>query len=223
MASIPTTVLDGKGKNASTAFDAVLKYHLDGVQDPHVLDVTAGGRISWDYVHNPEQYNPVFADKRTNIVRNADGLFYPVTNEHCDVLQPSVGVDKWRNQFDAVFYDPPYFFGVNRSDDPRVDDYGGYAGTLGELHQLMHAVQNVGECVKPGGVLILKCADQYFVPEKKLYLHHLDWCMHMQALGEVRGFYTFRYHRVSPTAYQVKNRRSPVIAHTYFIVACKQP
>jgi hypothetical protein len=194
---IPMSVLDGK---VSDAFIKILRYHIK--PGSVIIDVTAGQRLLWEG-QNVEDYKIYYYDKN-------------IDNEI--VKKKDIFIDSY-DKCSCIVYDPPYFFGVKKSNDFRKDMYGGYAGTLDELRGYMSAVKRLKESLLPGGKIILKCADQYYVPEKKLYLHHLDWIKHLISSGyNVIDFYVYRHHHVSPTAFQVKNRNSAVIMHTYFIV-----
>jgi len=199
----PSSLLTG---SASDAFSEVLGMHLRG---DRVLDATYGTGLSWSGLRLPIRRVCADIDPKSAHVVKQD-LFTAVLDRQ-----------EWIRAFDVVFYDPPYYFGVDASDDPRQSDYGGYAVTEAQLLRYMHAQADLARFLRPGGKLILKCADQYHVPSRRLYLHHLDWCEHMRKALTIVDFYVYRYHRVSPTAWQVKDRPCAVIGHTYFVVGEK--
>lgn len=211
---IPFSMLKGK---ASYQFDTVLSFHVP--VGSRILDVTAGSRISWQHVYEPEKYNIVWADIKAGKIDDAF-IGEPFTNMvFADVHRPYVGHKEWFQSFDAVYYDPPYFFGVERSNDPRKEKYGGYAGTYEDLQEYMQALVHIKSVLKPGGVILLKCADQYVPREKKLHLHHLAWIEFLRFNGfDIIDFYVGEYSRSSGIAFQVLNRQSSVIKHTYYIV-----
>ena len=108
--------------------------------------------------------------------------------------------------------------------DPREDDYGGYSQTIDELYEYMDYICTYLEpMLKHGGKLILKCADQFHVEANKFYPFHLDWIQRAESCGlKMIDMFIHAHHRISPTAFQVKNRSSSIIMHTYFLVFQKE-
>ncbi len=203
---IPISVFDGK---VSEAFKEIVKFHIPAGRN--IIDVTAGDRLLWeDWMDEAQKIYSLltFTDKKYK------GGFKDQRN--WDIFKGclfNIGV------YDGLIYDPPYFFGIKKSDDPRKDKYGGYAGTYEHLIQYMYIVDKLKDFLKKDGKIIVKCADQYYVPEKKLYMHHVTWIEVLKRLNfDIIDLYVYRHHRMSPTAFQVKNRQSAVIMHTYFIV-----
>lgn len=190
---IPLSCLEG---TAADAFGKVLAFHLDG---DRVLDVTYGMGLSWRGLQEP-----------SGLVKSDRVALYGQ-----DLFTACADRLDWREAFDLVYYDPPYFAGVVTSDDPRAEAYGGYDA---DLRRYMAATPSLAGFLRPGGKLILKCGDQFDVRDRRLHLYHLDWIAAMAPAFEVVDFYVYRYHRVSPTAYQVKNRPCAVVMHSYFIV-----
>jgi len=77
------------------------------------------------------------------------------------------------------------------------------------------------EWLTEDGKLILKCADQYQTKERKFYSHQNTWINKLDNF-EITDTLIFTHHRMSPTAFQVKNRPCSVIMHTYFLVFNKK-
>ena len=75
--------------------------------------------------------------------------------------------------------------------------------------------------LKDNGKLIVKCADQYQTKERKFYPHHYTWIRRLSNF-KIIDFFIFTHHRMSPTAFQVKDRPCSVIMHTYFLVFKKK-
>jgi len=124
----------------------------------------------------------------------------------------------FNNEIDGIIYDPPYFFGYTGSNDPRRQDYGDYIQTYNDLLWFMdYANERFPKWLKKDGKLILKCADQYQTKERKFYPHHITWVNHLTNFQQTDNL-IFIHHRMSPTAFQVKNRPCAVIMHTYFLV-----
>jgi DNA modification methylase len=126
-------------------------------------------------------------------------------------------------QFDGIVYDPPYFFGYTGSNDPRREDYGDYVQTYEELLEFIDiANTKFPRWLKDSGKLIVKCADQYQTKERKFYPHHYTWIGRLSSFENI-DLFVFIHHRMSPTAFQVKDRPCSVIMHTYFLVFKKSP
>ena len=194
----PLSCLTG---TASEAFGTVLDFHLAGARK--VLDPTYGDGLSWKGL-SADKYDLTRSD-----IREGQDAF-TLSADRPDLL----------GAFDVVFYDPPYFIDVANSKDPRFAAYGGaYGQAAAALEAYMEFVSEVPRFLVPNGKLILKCGDQYHVKTRRLLLHHLRWCEAIARSGlTLVDFYVYRYHRVSPTAYQVKARPSAVITHSYFVV-----
>lgn len=125
-------------------------------------------------------------------------------------------------QFDGIIYDPPYFFGYKGSDDPRRKDYGDYLQTLDSLIEYMDVANSkFNSLLKDDGKLFVKCADQFNPKERKFYVHHHTWINRLTNF-DIIDLFIFIHHRMSPTAFQVKNRPCSVIMHTYFLVFKKR-
>jgi len=194
------------GGKVSPFFDKILRLHFP--KGSRILDPTCGKKLLWADIDQSE-WEVTFSD----IAPHQDSLTFDLFD------LPSMEFGLQKGKFDGIIYDPPYFFGVPLSNDPRAEAYGFYRQSKGELRKFMEATVTVFPSIlRPQGKLIVKCSDQYYVPEKKLYLLHYMWLTIMLRAYKIVDFYVYHYPRVSPTAYQVKNRGSSIIAHTYFIV-----
>lgn len=193
----PLSVLTG---HVSDAFNKILQYHLK--HGATILDPTYGAGLLWQHVPDAD-YHVIATDALVGV-------------EFSQVFMAAQGY----LPVDAVVYDPPYMFGVGKSLDPRVALYGGYGQSYAQLlWYIAVTTRIIPDWLTSGGLLIIKCSDQYYTPEHKLYLHHVTWLEAISKLYNVLDFYIYKHDRVSPTAWQVNNRRSNVIMHTYFIVA----
>jgi len=201
--SIQDSLHDGK---LGPAFANLLKLHVKPWHE--ILDPTAGSRLLWEGIPL-DKYHVYFSD-----IQGDNG------NIKMDLRE--AGLRFALGSFDAVVFDPPYFIGKSKTKDPREDKYGGYVQSYEELRQFIQMCTHpIWHLLKPGGKLIVKCSDQYSVPERKIYTHHIDWAIKMQEHYEIVDIMIYRHHRISPTAFQVKNRPCSVIMHTYFIVGRK--
>lgn len=193
----------------------ILTFHVPPSKQVRILDPTCGKRHLWVNFLQPslrgntrlEEYgNVVFSDIKDfgyNIVSSVEDL-------------------QFEEPFNAIVYDPPYFFGYEDSDDPRREDYGDYTQTYEDLIWYMDkANEKFPELLREKGKIILKCADQYQTNERKFYSHHNTWISRLKNF-EITDVLIFTHHRISPTAFQVKDRPCSVIMHTYFLVFNKK-
>lgn len=203
MARYPLSVLEG---SAADAFGAVLRHHLP--VGSRVLDPTFGEGLSWGPALL-EQYTV----QRTDLRPPWEQDLFSLLHSH----------PEYEGAFDAVFYDPPYLIGAARTSDPRTQTYGGYDGDEGGLQRFMEAIEDpLRRCLRPGGKIIVKCGDQYVPKLRRFRPWHFYWMQHILSAGlDLIDLYIYRYHRVSPTAFQVKDRPCAVIAHTYFLIGHK--
>lgn len=202
-------------KNLADTFYKILTFHVPLSKEKSILDPTCGRRYIWAKFLTPKyqlfeteipikQYNKVvFGDIRDfgyNIVSDIKDLSF-------------------NQEFDCIVYDPPYIFGCDNSTDARREDYGDYVQSYDQLLWFMDiANEKFPKWLKPNGKLILKCSDQYNVKERKFYPHHITWVERLTNFNII-DFYIFIQHgRLNPTAFQVKNRESAVIMHSYFMV-----
>ena len=195
----PRSVLTG---TAAEAFGTVLRFHLDG---EWVLDPTFGDGISWQGLVKPSRLvcSDIQEPWRQDVFR--------LREQH----------PEYKGAFDLVYFDPPYFACVAASSDERAGAYGGYTQSYADLSALIGFAPELAWCLRPGGKIILKCGDQYHVPTRQLWLHHLEWCRSLERAFRLVDFYIYPFHHVSPTAYQVKDRPSAVVTHSYFVVGEK--
>lgn len=208
--SIQDSIHDGK---VADAFNQLLTLHVP--LGSKILDPTAGSHLLWGNYLEPTifgvPYQVTFSD-----INGGPG------NESVNLARARVDREEWLDAFDCVVYDPPYFIGESETQDPREENYGGYHYSRADLEMYMDLTHSViPSLLKPNGILILKCSDQFVVPERKFYLHHYDWLTHMQYQFEIIDVMVYRYHRMSPTAFQVKDRPCGVIMHSYYFVGRK--
>lgn len=205
LARYPLSCLDG---TAPAAFATVLGMHRGGGK---VLDLTYGTGRSWG--ERPD-------DGITLVKADISGGKDVVAQ---DLFAAVIDRPDWIGAFDVVYYDPPWFVDIGSSTkDPREAAYGGYSGNARSFDEYVTFVATLPSFLKPGGKAIVKCSDQFHVPTRRLLLLHVEWVRAVEAVMDVVDFYVYRYHRVSPTAYQVKDRPCAVIAHSYFIVGQKR-
>ena len=208
------------GKPLSNFFYNILTFHLPPDPDVRILDPTCGKRYLWEHFQRRslltgkrliENYGEVvFSDVRD--------LGQPLVSDFRD-LGHILKERKIARYFDGIIFDPPYFFGYEGSDDPRKEDYGGYCQSYDELYGLMTDANHYFSqwFLKPKGKLILKCSDQYQTEKREFYPHHITW-EKVFSNFKLIDFFIHVHHRMSPTAFQVKDRPCSVIMHTYFMV-----
>lgn len=192
-------------------FKEILLFHVP--PPARILDPTCGRKRSWEEILREnftgrrliDLYDVVFCDKRDlggNIV--------------CDVR--SLGLKFGREEFDAVYYDPPYLYGYEDSKDDRRDDYGDYNQSRQELLELMTLGNEIFPILlRPEGKLIVKCSDMYVVKDRCFDPLHHHWIEMLTNFILVDVLINM-YHAWSPTAFQVKNRPCSVVNHTYFLI-----
>lgn len=198
----PISILDDR---AAVAWETVLQFHLP--EQSVVLDPTYGtGRI-WG------------GDTRGHVVCAHDIL----ADAPQDLFTLKVDHPEYISYFDGVVYDPPFLVDVMTTKDPRAASYGGYGYTDADLRRYMGAISDpLVDLLKPGGKFFVKCGDQYISKRRQLKLWHVDWVLAMQGAGlEIVDIFITRNRRISPTAYQVKNRPSNILVHGYFLVGKK--
>ncbi len=210
----PRSVLTG---NAAKAFRTVYDFHR-GRRRGDTLDPTCGDRLWWGRQTNPDAVSYAVPDH----VLCSDALpFKGCTQQNLFGIKDQR--PEWEGAFSMVVYDPPYFVNVNKSKDPRENLYGGYDMSMNRLFDYMRWTYNTAPwLLNANGKIIVKCADQYVVKDRELKLWHMNWVNYIGEAFDIVDLFVYPYHRVSPTAYQVKDRPSSIIAHTYFIVGQKR-
>lgn len=215
MAKYPLSILDSisDGK-MSDAFAKVLRMHMPA--GSNILDPTAGTHLLWKSILFPgepfagdPEYNVTFTD-----INGGEG------NEQQNLARAVYDRPQWLRTFDCVVYDPPYFIGEH---SPREEQYGTYAYSEQDLLMYMSLVHTViPQLLMPKGKVIVKCSDQYVVSERKFYPHHLGWASSMLNEFSIADIMIYRHHRMSPTAFQVKDRPCSVVMHSYFLIGVKK-
>jgi hypothetical protein len=203
------------GKNLGEYFYDILTFHIPPSKDRRILDPTCGKRHLWAEFMKPTLHN------KTRLDEYGDVVFSDVVDYGYNTVSSFADLE-FNYQFDGIIFDPPYFFGYEGSDDPRKEDYGGYIQTYDDLVWFMDTANaKFPEMLQADGKLILKCADQYQTRERKFYPHHHEWIDRLTYF-KIVDLNVFIHHRLSPTAFQVKDRPCSVIMHTYFLTFKKR-
>jgi hypothetical protein len=202
-------------KKLGVFFKEILMFHIPPSKDRVILDPTCGKKYLWEEFFKANLLNESESKGYGQIV-------FSDIKDHGQSIISDVRNLSFDYKFDGIIYDPPYFFGYKNSNDPRRADYGEYTQSLDDLVALM----DVGNTkfvnlLKDNGKLIVKCADQYNTKERKFYPHHHTWINRLSNF-QIIDLFVFIHHRISPTAFQVKNRPCSVIMHTYFLVFTKK-
>jgi hypothetical protein len=200
-----------RGKTLGAFFYEILTFHIPFSREKIILDPTCGKKHLWVEFLKKDLTGKKLLDRYGKVVF-ADIVDYgqEIVSEVSDL--------KLDTNFDGIIYDPPYFFGYVGSNDPRRKDYGDYSQNYDDLLKFMNVANNKFlELLKQDGKLIVKCADQYQTKERKFYPHHYTWIQKLKNFKLI-DLFIFVHHRISPTAFQVKNRPCSVIMHTYFLV-----
>lgn len=184
--------------------------------EKRILDPTCGKKYLWKECLKPDSWG------KSKLERYGKVIFSDVKDYGQEIVT-DVKLLSFDYQFDGIIYDPPYFFGYKGSNDPRREDYGDYVQRYEDLLEFMDiANDKFPNWLKDDGKLIVKCADQYQTRERKFYSHHVTWINKLSNF-DIADFLIFIHHRMSPTAFQIKNRPCSVIMHTYFLVFKKKP
>ena len=207
----PYPLSHNAGKTHGEYFRDILTFHIPPSIDRRILDPTCGKRHLWTEFMKPRLTG------RTLLEEYGEVVFSDVVDFGYNMVS-SVEDLHFDQKFDGIVYDPPYFFGYEGSDDPRKEDYGDYIQDYeGLLWFIDIANRGFPGLLKDDGKLIVKCADQYQTKERRFYAHHCEWVKRLTAF-DIVDLNIFIHHRLSPTAFQVKDRPCSVIMHTYFLV-----
>jgi hypothetical protein len=203
-------------KKLGVFFKEILAFHIPPFKDEVILDPTCGKKHLWEEFLKTNLLNE-------NEIKEYGQIIFSDIRDYGQTIISDVKNLNFDYQFDGIIYDPPYFFGYKNSSDPRRADYGEYAQSLNELIEFMDVANTkLVNLLKDDGKLIVKCADQYNTKERKFYSHHYTWINRLSNF-QIIDLFVFIHHRISPTAFQVKNRPCSVIMHTYFLVFAKKP
>lgn len=202
-------------KKLGEFFKEILTFHIPPSKQKVILDPTCGRKYLW------EEYLKKDLNGKTSLEEYGEVVFSDIKSYGQEIISDVKSLN-FDYLFDGIIYDPPYFFGYKGSSDPRREDYGDYVQTYEELLEFMDiANSKFPSLLKDDGKLIVKCADQYQTKERKFYPHHHTWINRLSNF-EIIDLFIFIHHRMSPTAFQVKNRPCSVIMHTYFLVFSKK-
>ena len=201
-------------------FYKILTFHIPPTNKPRILDPTCGRRFLWRHFLEKRSLASLFSETGSTsggLIDKYDVVFSDVKdfgyNKMADIHDLS-----YDHEFEGIVYDPPYFFGYSGSKDPRRKDYGDYLQSYEDLLWFMDVANDkFPSWLTDNGKLIVKCADQYQTKERKFYPHHYTWINKLNNFNLI-DFFVFIHHRLSPTAFQVKNRPCSVIMHTYFLI-----
>jgi hypothetical protein len=198
-------------KNLGEYFYEILRFHIPPSSEKRILDPTCGKKHLWEEFLKPDL-------KGENKLKEYSEVVFSDKVDYGQEIVSDLRDLSFNEEFDGIIYDPPYFFGYAGSNDPRRQDYGDYIQTYDDLVWFMdYANEKFPNWLKKDGKLILKCADQYQTRERKFYPHHITWANKLSNF-KLTDNLIFIHHRMSPTAFQVKNRPCAVIMHTYFLV-----
>jgi hypothetical protein len=207
------------GLSVPDKFAEIMKFHFPPNPETIILDPTCGKRYIWETIlrNASVPYYDLNGDKIKgfpwNIVfSDIEDFGYNTVSDVLDLKLPYLG--------NGIIYDPPYFFDseVTSEKDDRRDDYGNYGQSYESLIWFMDVANNrFPKLLTEDGKLILKCSDQYNVKDRTFYPLHITWINHLTNF-ELIDLYVCLYHKLTPTAFQVKDRPCSVIMHTYFLV-----
>ena len=187
-------------------FVRVLNFHLS--EDAKILDITPGGKYSWQAWLREEKQR-----KSTLFPHKKFRVFWVEEN-----LSSYSYTKSMKEKYDAIFFDPPYIFGLEKSSDQRTEDYGGYNHSFEEIQTMFEkanlALPNV---LKPQGKLFLKYTDVFSLQERRFYFLSPVWVKALSNFAVI-DHYVIAHHHISPTAYQVKNRPCGIVNYTYLSV-----
>lgn len=199
------------GKKLGEYFYEIMSFHIPPSKERRILDPTCGKKHLWT------EFLKTNLSGEKNLDQYGKVLFSDLV-DYGQELVSNIEDLEFNYKFDGIVYDPPYFFGYKGSDDPRRNDYGDYIQSYDDLLWFMEiANDKFPNWLNTEGKLIVKCADQYQTKERKFYPHHDAWIQSLKNFNLI-DLFIFIHHRLSPTAFQVKNRPCSVIMHTYFLV-----
>lgn len=200
-----------RGLNLEGFFREIVEFHLPPSKNVRLLDPTCGKRYLWESMLKRNLFGECSIDRYSEVV------YSDIVDYGQELVSDIKNLD-FKDKFDGIVYDPPYFFGYSDSKDPRKEDYGDYAQTYEELLWFIDiANEKFPKWLKEDGKLIVKCSDQYQISERRFYPHHYTWIKRLNNF-ELIDFFIFIHHRISPTAFQVRDRPCSVIMHTFFLV-----
>lgn len=202
-------------KQLGVYFKEILTFHIPLSKEKIILDPTCGKKHLWVELEKKDLHG------KSTIEEYKKVIFSDIVDYGQEIVSNIKDLN-FDMKFDGIIFDPPYFFGYKGSTDPRRKDYGDYHQTYEDLLWFMDfANSKFPDWLKDDGKLIVKCADQYQTKERRFYAHHHTWIDKLSNF-EITDLNLFIHHRMSPTAFQVKNRPCSVIMHTYFLTFNKK-
>lgn len=140
-------------------------------ENAKVLDTTWGLGAWWKKLY--------WEDDRVAILMDND-IDPEKGNYHHDVRKLP---QSWHGLFDVVTFDPPYkLSGTNRGEDERYG-IGAYVPVSERDRLLIDGARETSKCVKPGGTLWVKCADQ--VAGGKVHWQTYEVTQHLRAWYDI--------------------------------------
>jgi len=188
------------------AFIMILNFHLRNGDS--ILDPTYGKGLSWEeYERNQKLKNSMLWTPKT----------YDIITKYN--LEQCVDLSK---KFEAIFFDPPYIFDIQKTDDGREENYGEYHHALEDIEQLFQLANiTFPSLLIPNGKLFLKYTDVFSMKARKFFFCTMQWINIMKNF-KVIDHYIIQHHHISPTAYQVKNRPCGIVNYTCLTVLQKE-
>ena len=189
-------------------FPRILEYHVS--PGATILDPTCGQKRSW------ETYFRHVEENEYNFIK------HPEYDIHFSDQKDGVKLQTLSTKAHAVYFDPPYIWGVSDSQADREEDYGGYSHSLSDLKKLMSEANQVfNNLLLPAGKLLFKYCDVFSMEDRKFYFGPLLW-LPLFSNFEVVDSYSVIHHHVGGTAYQVKNRPCSIGNFSYITILQKK-
>lgn len=189
------------------AFLSILDFHLD--DNSIIFDPTYGEGHSWKAYDNRIIRETLLDSQHYQVITYSENLYH---------LSSKLEVDGNIVKPDAIFFDPPYIFGLKQSKDKRQVDYGEYDHGLDGLKLLVKKVNSLfPDILKKEGKLFFKYCDIFSMEDRQYYFCPQIW-LPLLSNFKVIDHYIIAHHHVNPTAWQVKDRPCGVVNYTYLTV-----
>lgn len=186
------------------AFCNILNFHLkDGDK---IIDMTYGEGYSWKQYHSDNRMTQ-FGFRRRKV--------YDLSIYKGDVYKYKERKDVMYN---AVYFDPPYFFEANASKDARSVEYNINGFLRVDIEKLIRFANKMFPTIlRKDGLVFFKYADNFSVKRKEYSFGPLLW-LPLFTNFDVVDNYIIPHHHIKPTAWQVKNRGCSISAYSYLTV-----
>jgi len=184
----------------------ILNFHLRN--EAKILDITPGEKHSWRTWLREEK-------KRSSLFFPRKKFYITWIEEDLETYRQTKTLQK---EYDAIFFDPPYIFGLSSTSDIRSKDYGEYFHSFDNIqHMFEKANKYFPKVLITGGKLFLKYSDVFSLQDRKFYFLAQHWG-NVLFNFKVIDHYIIQHHHISPTAYQVKERPCGIVNYTYLTV-----